>query len=124
MKNIGTLFIVTAAIFATLGMLWGIQMSASGNHDLSGAHAHLNLIGWATMAIMGLYYTVTPAARGNLVTLHYILHTVAVIVFAPGIVMAIRQSGETLVKIGSILVVLSMILFLVNVLRSGFKGNG
>lgn len=121
MKNIGTIFIATAAIFATLGMLWGIQMSASADHTLAGAHAHLNLIGWATMAIFGLYYVVVPEARGTIANLHYVLHTAAVIVFVPGIMMAIQRSGESLVKVGSILVVLSMLLFLFNVVRTGFR---
>lgn len=120
MRNIGTVFIVTAVLFASFGMLWGIQMSISQNHGLSAAHAHLNLIGWATMAIFGLYYSITPQARGRLATLHYILHTIAVLIFTPGIVMAVSESGETMAALGSLLVILSMLLFLVIVLRAGF----
>lgn len=120
MKNVGTLFIATAALFATFGMLWGIQMSIADDHGLSPAHAHLNLVGWATMAIFGLYYTITPRAGGRLATLHYILHTVAVLIFTPGIVLALQETGETMVALGSLLVVLSMLLFLVNVARTGF----
>jgi cbb3-type cytochrome oxidase subunit 1 len=120
MKNIGTLFIATAALFASFGMLWGIQMSMAHDHGLSPAHAHLNLVGWATMAIFGLYYTITPQAAGRLAQVHYVLHTIAVLIFAPGIAMAIRENGEGMAAIGALLVVLSMIIFLVNVVRTGF----
>lgn len=120
MKNIGTLFVVTAALFATFGMLWGIQMSVTQDFSLSPAHAHLNLIGWATMGIFGLYYSITPQANSRLAVLHYILHTVAVLIFAPGIAMAISRQVETFAKLGSLCVVASMILFVIVVLRSGF----
>lgn len=121
MRNIGTVFVVTAVLFATFGMLWGIQMSISHDHGLSAAHAHLNLVGWATMAIFGLYYSITPQARGGLAKLHYVLHTVAVLIFTPGIVMAVKENGETMAALGSLLVVLSMLLFLITVLRAGFS---
>lgn len=121
MRNIGTLFIVTAALFASFGMLWGIQMSISQDHGLSPAHAHLNLVGWATMAIFGLYYSITPEARGRLAALHYVLHTIAVLIFAPGIVLAVSHKGESIAALGSLLVVASMLLFVIVVIRTGFK---
>lgn len=54
---------VTAAI---LGMAMGIVMGASQDFTLAPAHAHLNLLGWVTMALMGLYYRSSPVARGPL----------------------------------------------------------
>ena len=43
-------FFLLAVISALGGMVWGIQMSASGDHSLSPAHGHLNLIGWVSLA--------------------------------------------------------------------------
>lgn len=118
MRNIGILFIVTAALFASFGMMWGIYMAISGEHMTAPAHAHLNLIGWVTMALFGLYYAITPAAQGSLARIHYVLHTSAVLCFTPGIVLAVRQGGEALAAIGSFLVLGSMLVFLFTVLSA------
>lgn len=120
MKGIGYWFMALGAGFGLIGMVWGVQMSATSDFALAPAHAHLNLIGWVTFAIWGIYYALTPAAaESGLARAHLGLSVLAVVLFVPGIVMAIRESGETLVKIGSVLVILSMALFLVNLLRHG-----
>lgn len=118
MTRIPTLFFATAALFALIGMAWGIQMSASQDHALSPAHGHLNLIGFVAMAVFGGYYALNPlAAASRLAMVHYALTLAAVIVLIPGIVMALRGTGEALAKGGSVLALLSMALFLVAVLR-------
>jgi hypothetical protein len=120
MKGISYLFFVAATICAVVGMAWGIHMSASGDHTLSPAHAHLNLIGWVSMAIFGIYYHVNPKASfGLLPKVHLGLALLGVVTIVPGIVMAINATGEALAKIGSVLSILSMILFLIIVLTKG-----
>lgn len=120
MKGIGYWFMALGAGFALIGMVWGVQMSATGDFALAPAHGHLNLIGWVTFAIWGLYYVLTPdAAETGLARAHLGLAVLTVLVMVPGIAMAIRESGETLAKVGSVLAILSMALFLVNVLRHG-----
>jgi len=119
MKNIGTLFLATAIVFGIAGMVWGIQMSAGHDYALAPAHAHLNLIGWVGMAIFGIYYSVTPHAAGKLASAHYGLSVLTIIILVPGIVNALRETGETLAKIGSILAVITMLVFLYVVIRNG-----
>lgn len=120
MKHIPTLFFAAAAIFALIGMVWGIQMSASHDHTLSPAHGHLNLIGFVTMSIFGTYYALTPTAAASLLArAHFGLTVATVLVLIPGIVMAITELGESLAQIGSVLAVLSMGLFVVSVFRHG-----
>ncbi|WP_281709098.1 hypothetical protein [Phaeobacter italicus] len=118
MKSIASMFFAIGAVFALVGMIWGIQMSASQDHTLSPAHGHLNLLGFAAMSLFGSYYALSPqAAAAGLAKLHLGLATLSVIILVPGIVMAITERGEGLAKSGSILAVLSMLLFLVIVLR-------
>ena len=120
MRTLPTWFFASAAIFALMGMIWGIQMSASHDHTLSPAHGHLNLIGFVAMSIFGTYYALTPsAAASRLAKIHFGLTVATVFVLTPGIVMAITERGETLAQIGSILAVLSMTLFAFIVLRQG-----
>lgn len=119
MRGISFLFLAFATCCVTLGMLWGIHMSASGDHAMAGAHAHLNLVGWVTMALFGLYYHVVPeASETTLAKVHFAVAALGVLLMVPGIVMAINQSGETVVKIGSVLTLISMLIFLFTVLRN------
>ncbi|MAW89121.1 MAG: hypothetical protein CMJ42_21595 [Phyllobacteriaceae bacterium] len=119
MRGTAFLFVATAALFVTIGMAWGIQMSASGNHMLAGAHAHLNLVGWVTMGLFGFYYHLVPTAGERMLAkVHYAVATLGVVTIVPGIVMAITQQGETLAKIGSVLTILSMLIFLYTVVTT------
>ncbi|WP_235915875.1 hypothetical protein [Thalassovita mangrovi] len=102
-----------------LGMGWGIQMSATHTYTLAPAHAHLNLVGWVTMALFAFYYhTVPSAAEGILPKLHLGAAFFGVTTMVPGIVMALRHQGETFAKVGSILTLISMLIFLAVVLKS------
>jgi len=122
MTRIPTLFFATGAVFVLIGMAWGIQMSASQDFKLSPAHAHLNLIGFVVMSDFGTFYALNPpAASSRLAMPHYALSVVAVLVLVPGIVMAIRETGETLAKLGSFLAIASAAVYLVVILRHGFR---
>ena len=113
-----TLFFLTAALFGLIGMLWGIQMSASQDHSLSPAHGHLNLLGFVMMSVFGTYYALVPAAAASRLSwVHYGASVVSVAVLVPGIVLAITEQGDTLAKLGSVLAVLTMALFVVVILR-------
>ncbi|MBT9383972.1 hypothetical protein KM176_08900 [Pseudooceanicola sp. CBS1P-1] len=120
MKGIAFVFFATATICALLGMGWGIHMSASGDHTMAPAHAHLNLLGWVTLALFGLFYHLVPqAAEGLLAKIHLGLALLGVITIVPGIYLAIGQQGEALAKIGSVLSILSMLVFVIVVFTRG-----
>ena len=119
MPRLASTFFLTAAVFAVIGMVWGIQMSATHDHTLSPAHGHLNLIGFVITAVFGAFYALSPAAaESGLARIHYGLHVLAVIVIAPGIAIAIAQENPIFAQIGSVLALLSMIVFVVVILRS------
>ena len=61
MPQVSHLFFKAAVVFLVVGLLMGLQMSISGQHNVIGAHAHANLLGWVTMAIFGGYYALNPA---------------------------------------------------------------
>lgn len=120
MKSISARFFVTAAIFGLCGMVWGIQMSATHDHTLAPAHGHLNLIGFVSMSIFGVFYALSPrAAATRIAKIHYWLSTAAVIVLTPGIALAIVGQAEVLAQIGSILAILSMASFVFVAIRYG-----
>jgi hypothetical protein len=47
---------IFAGLSALIGMAAGIAMGILQDFTLAPAHAHLNLLGWVTMSLYGLYY--------------------------------------------------------------------
>lgn len=60
MPRVSKAFFLIAALCGLAGMAWGTHMGISGDHSLSPAHAHLNLLGWVTLSIMGGFYALSP----------------------------------------------------------------
>ena len=122
MRGIAFYFLCAAILADLIGMSWGIQMSAAGDHKLAGAHAHLNLVGWVTLSIFAFYYHLVPDAQAGLLPkLHLACAIGGLALLVPGIVMAIRGQDMTLAKAGSALTLASMALFLLVVLRQGMQ---
>ena len=119
MNRTANTFFLTGAIFAVIGMAWGIQMSATHDHTLSPAHAHLNLLGFLVMAVYGTFYALDPmSAESGLAKAHYLLALVATLVIAPGIAIAISTENPLLAQIGSILTIAAMLLFVWVIFRA------
>lgn len=112
MKYLPYWFLTVAVLQALIGMGAGIFMGITGDYTLAPAHAHNNLLGWVSMAIFGLYYALVPeiAARRPALA-HFWLALTANIVFPIGIGLVVTGKGETLSIVGSLLEVLSMLLF-------------
>ena len=51
---------VAAVICAIIGMVMGLHMAISGEHLQKPAHAHVNLLGWVTLFLYGVYYRLNP----------------------------------------------------------------
>lgn len=55
-------WIKLASIYFILGIALGLFMSATIQLNWAAAHAHINLVGWVSAAIIGLVYRVYPKA--------------------------------------------------------------
>lgn len=119
MNRIARAFLLLAILAALCGMALGIHMAASQDHTLGGAHAHLNLVGWVSLALFGFYYAITPQAVSGLARIHLILSGAGAIVMPVGIALAILRGQEALAIAGSLLVLAGMLVFAVTVLRHG-----
>ncbi len=112
MKHLPYYFLSIAVLQALVGMGLGIVMGISGDYTLAPAHAHNNLLGWVSMAIFGLYYAlVAEVAAKRIAAIHFWLALVANIVFPIGIGLVVTGKGEAVSVVGSLLEVLSMLLF-------------
>ena len=82
MPTVSKAFFTVGALCGLVGMVWGAQMGASGDHSLYPAHAHLNLLGWVTLAIMGGYYALVGGG-GRLAWVNFALSAGGAIIMAP-----------------------------------------
>lgn len=118
-------FLRLAVIFAVLGITLGAWMGGSGDHSLMGVHAHINLLGWVSMFLYGLFYrTHAEAAEGVLPRIHFFLAVVGFLIFMPSLAVVIaglaplRPIAHIGLMVGPLMVLTGMILFAVIVFRS------
>ena len=60
MSRLPLLFIVSAALCLVVGVTLGLAMGIAHDFHLAPVHAHLNLLGWTSLALMGLTYRAWP----------------------------------------------------------------
>jgi hypothetical protein len=114
-------FLLVAVCAALCGMAAGIFMAAAGDFTLAPAHAHLNLLGWVSMALYGLFYHAVPeAAAGWLPRTHFWVATAGLVIMVPalGWLLLGHPGVEPVIGVGSLLTVAAMGMFGAVVLRS------
>ncbi|MBI1891505.1 MAG: cytochrome-c oxidase [Burkholderiales bacterium] len=74
----GVIWLKLAVVYLLIGITMGIAMGAKEDFTLKDVHAHVNLIGWVTLALAGLIYTVFPqAGQHRLAKIHFWLLNLA-----------------------------------------------
>lgn len=116
-RALGVRLLQIAVIYLVVGMLGGLFMAATHQLQYGPVHAHMNLLGWATLAIAGLVYHVHPElAEHWLARAHAWLHNVGLVGMTLG--MALMFSGRMealpLAFAGSGLAMIGVLLFAVN----------
>jgi hypothetical protein len=100
-------------------MLLGMRMGATQDFTMHPVHAHLNLVGWATLALMGGYYALDPGAVGRLAWVNFVFSGLGAIVLPAGIFLVASgrpSPGEPTAMIGGMLALIGLALFLIAVL--------
>lgn len=116
----GDLFLRTGVIAGLAGMALGITMGVNNDFTLRSVHAHINLLGWASMFLFGLFYRAVPQAEGTLARWHYGLALTGLLTLTAGVAAIV--TGETmlapLAKLGSLLSIAGMGVFAFAVFRA------
>lgn len=108
----------TAVAFFVVGVALGTYMGAAQDFRFVHVHAHLNLLGWVALGLIGLIYRVHPhLQQGWLAQAHYWLHTVGLIVFMGAFAWGIAADAKpvSFIAAGATMVSLAVLLFAVNV---------
>ena len=105
---------LAAVLAAIAGMLWGLHMAISDNHAAMPAHAHLNLLGWVSLFLFGIFYRLHPSLETAKVALVQVwMWIVGTIIMAIGVglVSTGTTSAEPIAAVGSLIVLFGMLLF-------------
>jgi hypothetical protein len=104
-----------AAVVAVLvGMSWGIVMAISQDHSAMPAHAHLNLLGWVSLFLFGIFYRLHPSLEVTRTALMQVyVWIIGNISLTIGVAMlhAGNKGGEPFAGIGSFVLLGDMLLF-------------
>lgn len=113
----GIVWLKLAVLYLILGISLGIAMGASQNFTLRPVHAHINLLGWTTMALAGLIYSVFPqAGESRLARLHFWLLNLALPVMMGALTMLLlgHAGAASVLAIAEIVGALAILAFAAN----------
>jgi hypothetical protein len=102
-------------------MTLGVWMGANQDFVLRPVHAHINLLGFASMMLFGLFYRAFPAVgRGWLPMTHCVLSVLGFLILMPSLTLMLLQRPLFLPGMiaSEIMLVASMALFVIIVFKA------
>lgn len=103
-----------AVLMVVAGMIWGIIMAVTHDHSAMPAHAHLNLLGWVSLFLFGVFYQLHPAidrSRAALVQVAVWIVGTVILTFGVGLLHTGHDIGQPFAAGGSFIVLASMLQF-------------
>lgn len=109
-----------AIVFIITGMAMGIGMAASQDHSIMPAHAHLNLLGWVSLFLFGIYYERRPAldmSRLALIQVGLWSAGTVILTIAVAAIHLGYPAADRVAAVASLIVLAAMLLFAYFVFR-------
>lgn len=113
MVRIDRYYIVAAATYLVSGLCLGIGMGITENFQYVAVHAHINLVGWASLCLYGLVVRAFPELQASkLAPWQFAMANLGAIMFLPGIALAVAQVTSALAIAGALIWLAGALLFL------------
>lgn len=127
MPRVSKAFFLCAVVYGICGMGLGMYMGASENHTLMPVHAHVNLLGWVSLAIMGGFYALAgERASTKLAWVNFGLSNLGILLVGPLLGRLLLTGDKGVIPfmvLGEIALVLGMIVFGLAVLKTRPKAS-
>ena len=118
MRRIDIAFLLLATCCLVVGVSMGIWMGIAHDFQFAPVHAHLNLLGWASLALFGIVYKLYPRLAASPIALvQFALSAPSAIAFPVGIYLSIAHQSIGLAVVASLLWLTGAVLFLMNLVR-------
>lgn len=114
-------FLKIAAVYFVVAVALGLYMGITSQFTQAPVHAHLNLLGWVSMALFGLFYRAYPAAgETGLARWHFWLHNATLPVFMAALflMLAGNEALGPVVGAAATVTLIGIVLFAVNLWRN------
>jgi len=116
----GRMLIKISVVYFLIGIAFGLYMSIFHVFNLATVHVHMNLLGWMSLAIAGIFYHLYPnLAKTASAKIHFWLHNIGLPIMMICIAVAILGGGAIffpLATIGGAMAVVGIFFFGYNVL--------
>lgn len=112
--RMATIWLKLAVTYLVVGVAFGLVMGITHHFEYIPVHAHINLLGWATLGLAGVIYHLFPRAGGHWLGLvHFWLHNIGLPVFVIGLffLQAGHPAAEAVVAVGATVAVLGILFF-------------
>lgn len=121
LSSAGIIWLKLSVVYLVIGVAMGIAMGASENFTLRPVHAHVNLLGFAMLALAGLIYSVFPqAGQSRLASVHFWLQNLALPVMMAALALLLLGHREVIPVLvaGELVTALAVMIFAVNVFKN------
>ena len=124
MRRVDLSFLFLATLCLLVGVGLGIWMGIIHDFQFAPVHAHINLLGWASLALFGLTYRAYPALGASWIApVHFGLSGVSALLFPVGIALSITGVTASVAILASLIWLAGVVLFLVNLARLVFASS-
>ncbi len=126
MPRVSAAFFAVGIVCVLGGMFLGMHMGKTQNMTLAPAHAHINLVGWATMALYGTFYALErETIVMRLAWLNFVVSTAGIVVMIPALIMFLNGGNDPawvpMMSVGEGIVALGALIFAISVFRELFR---
>lgn len=114
-------FLRIAAVYFVVAIVLGLYMGITERFTAVPVHAHLNLLGWVSMALFGLVYHAFPAAgQTKLARWHFWIHNLSLPVFMVALYFMLAGNAALGPVVGIVATItgLGIVLFAINLWRT------
>ncbi|KAA2242209.1 hypothetical protein [Salinarimonas soli] len=123
MRRYDLWFLILAAACLIVGVVMGIAMGVVHDFRLGPVHAHLNLLGWASLALFGLTYRAYPALGASRIAgFHFAAAALGAVTLPAGITLSILAENPGLAIAASFVWLAAALLFLANLVAMALSG--
>lgn len=109
-----------ATLYFVIGVGFGVVMGATHDFSMAPVHAHINLLGWVTLGLVGVLYAVRPEfAATRLARAHFVLHNLALPVMIVALFFELRgeQAAGPVLGMSSLAMAAAVLCLALNVWR-------